>query len=198
MAYTIPLPASLLPNNQISFDSTSLPSGISDHLLSSLTNFTTNLLTFPCGRDMYSPIVTCEDCQAAYRRWLCAVSFVRCGEPSSPPPDGFPPPTGPGQRQILSALLPIPSPTSDTSANIRNSQMPALGADYLMLLPCWEICTAADRACPPFMQFRCPVPRFNARDSYGVGYIDGFNGDEVKGVTGVAQDQWGNIWCNGG
>ena len=55
-----------------------------------------------------------------------------------------------------------------------------------------------DRACPNFVGFRCPRVQFNAAASYGVGYIDGAEGDEGEGVTGSAQDRWGNIWCNKG
>ena len=210
MAYSVPLDPSLLQSGQTAFDSTSIPANVSDPLLVSLTNFTANLLTFPCGRDMYSPLVTCQDCQTAYRQWLCAVSFIRCGEPSPQRPDSFTTtspastatgigvwPTGPsGQQQVLSALVPVPAPTSSGSSNPRNTNLPALGTSYQMLLPCIETCNAAARACPPFLQFKCPVPRFNAGVSYGVGYVDGFDGVRGKGVTGVAQDRWGNVWCN--
>lgn len=209
VAYSVPIPASLLPSGQKAFDSDSLPSGISNPLLASLTNFTTMLSTFPCGRDMYSPLVTCQDCQIAYRRWLCAVSFVRCGESSPQRLDSFTAtpvastatgmgvrPTAAGQ-EVPSALLPVSAPTASGSPNTRNQNIPALNTDYLMLLPCLETCTAVDRACPPFLQFRCPLPKFNAGASYGVGYIDGFGGDKGGGVTGVAQDRWGNVWCNG-
>ncbi|KAK0447449.1 stretch-activated Ca2+-permeable channel component-domain-containing protein [Desarmillaria tabescens] len=52
-------------------------------LISSLTNFTITLTTFACGRDDYSPLVSCNDCQREYRRWLCTISFPRCGEANS-------------------------------------------------------------------------------------------------------------------
>lgn len=209
MAYSVPLNSSLLPNGQTTFDSTSIPVNVSDPLLISLTNFTANLLTFPCGRDMYSPLVTCQDCQAAYRRWLCSVSFIRCGEPSPQSPDslGTTPSAatvtdtgvrsaGSGQRQVPSALIPVLAPTSTGGSNPRNTNLPALGTSYQMLLPCLETCNAAARACPPFLQFKCPLPKFNTGLSYGVGYIDEFDGAQGKGVTGIAQDRWGNVWCN--
>lgn len=208
MAYSVPLNSSLLPNGQTTFDSTSIPANVSDPLLTSLTNFTANLLTFPCGRDMYSPLVTCQDCQAAYRRWLCAVSFIRCGEPSPQSPDSLVTPSaaavtgtglrsaGSGQRHVPSALIPVLAPTSTGGSNPRNTNLPALGTNYQMLLPCLETCNAAARACPSFLQFKCPLPKFNTGLSYGVGYIDESNGAQGKGVTGVAQDRWGNLWCN--
>ena len=70
-AYAMPLPQP--PTGSSSYDATNFPSDAAGQLVSYLTNFTTSLLTFPCGRDYYSPIVTCAECQEAYRTWLCAV-----------------------------------------------------------------------------------------------------------------------------
>lgn len=161
-----------------------------------MTNFTTTLLTFACGRDMYSPIQSCADCQNAYRKWLCSVSFTRCSEPSSGSTSNSsssPLASGDSAQQPLSALVPQP-----TNATTRNPNMPSLGNSYTALLPCLETCTAVDRACPNFLGFKCPVVRFNAASSYGVGFVDsGEDGVQGQGVTGSYQDQWGNIWCNG-
>lgn len=146
-----------------------------------MTNFTTTLLTFACGRDMYSPLQSCADCQNAYRKWLCSVSFTRCSEPSG------------GSAAPLSALVP-----QATDASPRNPNISAFGSSYLSLLPCLETCTAVDRACPHFIGFRCPVVRFNAATSYGIGFIDsGEVGVQGQGTVGAAQDMWGNVWCNG-
>lgn len=96
---------------------------------------------------------------------------------------------GPSQKQqqvVLSALLP--------QTTQRNQFLPAM--DYTLLLPCLETCTAVERACPPFLLFECPTRKFNAAASYGVGYVDGADGDEGEGVTGAAQDRWGNVWCH--
>jgi len=156
-----------------------------------MTNFTTTLLTFACGRDMYSPLQSCADCQAAYRKWLCSVYFTRCSEAS--PGSASSTQTTAIPQQPLSALVPQP-----TNASARNPNLPSLGSPYTTLLPCLETCTAVDRACPSFIGFKCPVVRFNAATSYGVGFIDsGRDGVQGQGSTGTAQDIWGNIWCNG-
>ena len=63
-----------------SYTSTNFPAQVADPLLSSLTNFTTSLSTFACGRDMYSPLVGCAECQRRYREWVCGVGVPRCGE----------------------------------------------------------------------------------------------------------------------
>jgi calcium channel MID1 len=195
ISYAVPLPQP--PNSFSSYDATTLPSSLTSPLIEYMTNFTTSLLTFACGRDMYSPLQSCADCQVAYRKWLCSVSFPRCSEPStgSDISSSSPPPTaasGTNQRPF-SALLP-----QSTDTPLRNPNMTVMETPYLALLPCLETCTAVDRACPNFLRFKCPVTRFNAAMSYGVGFTDsGEEGVEGQGSTGTAQDQWGNIWCNG-
>ncbi|KAI0275521.1 stretch-activated cation channel Mid1 [Russula aff. rugulosa BPL654] len=146
------------------------------------------LLVTACGRDFYSPLQTCADCQAAYRRWLCAVSLPRCGE--------FPQDQQQQQQQqqaVVPALSPQPSGTTPRNAVLGNS------TEYTALLPCIETCNAADRACPVFLGFRCPDAKVStAQQSYGIGFIDSADGDDRDGgVPGSAQDQWGNVYCNG-
>jgi calcium channel MID1 len=192
VSYAVPLPQP--PNTNSAYDATTLPGSLTSPLLEYMTNFTTTLLTFACGRDMYSPLQSCADCQNAYRKWLCSVSFTRCSEPSTglASTSTFPQATGTAQ-QPLSALVP-----QATDKHPRNPNLPALGSPYTSLLPCLETCTAVDRACPNFIGFKCPVVRFNASTSYGVGFIDsGEEGVQGAGSTGTHQDMWGNVWCNG-
>ncbi|KAF5376385.1 hypothetical protein D9757_008659 [Collybiopsis confluens] len=194
VTYAVPLPS---PQNSdiLMYDSTNIPSSISDTLASYFTNFTTTLTTQACGRDYYSPLQTCADCQRSYFRWLCSVSFPRCGEASPSSSSSTTP-------SIVSSTSDSPTPTSalqpqSTSSSPRNAAFPTLNTPYEVLLPCIETCQAADRACPNFLGFACPLARFNANESYGVGYIDGAEPDkEGLGVPGSAQDRWGNVWCN--
>lgn len=188
-AYAVPLPPPPAP--ALAYDASNLPDNLTTPLISYLANFTTSLLTAACGRDAYSPLQTCADCQAAYRRWLCTISLPRCGEfPQPPDPQQQPP----QPQQTLAvpppALAQQPSGTTPRNAALGN-------VSYTALLPCIETCNAADRACPIFLGFRCPLIKYTASNSYGVGYIDSADG-EVKdgGVPGVPQDQWGNVFCN--
>jgi calcium channel MID1 len=197
VSWAVPIAQPPFPN--LAHDASTLPSSISDPLLEYLTNFTTTLTTVACGRDIYSPRQTCADCQRAYRTWLCTVAFPRCSEEapasssSSPPPSSSTGAQG-GAQQPFSALAPV-----STAAPPRNALVPRFGAGYQQLLPCLETCNAADRACPSFLGFKCPVRRFGANESYGVGYIDNAEeGVEGGGMTGAAQDRWGNVWCNAG
>ncbi|KAF7760871.1 hypothetical protein Agabi119p4_10280 [Agaricus bisporus var. burnettii] len=200
-SYSIPLsPPSTSIGQFPIYDTTSLPRQLQDTFIRTLQNFTVALSTFACGRDFYSPVVGCEECQKEYRKWLCTVVFPRCTEPSPGNPDfvvwdsslnGVVNAQLPGSQTVVSALLPMPSSSTQT---------PFMNQAYMKLLPCIETCTSVDRACPPFLQFRCPNSMFNGAASYGFGYMDGggLDGRWGGGVVDSAQDGWGNVWCNAG
>jgi len=168
---------------QQTYTADDLPGEYTAMLLSSLGNFSITLSSFACGRDVYSPLKTCEDCFDAYRDWACAISFPRCGNAD------------------LSALPPSPWPSPALMARVngsRNNIFPPLQQSYMELLPCIETCTTVDRSCPYFLQFGCPLPGVTAEFSYGVGFIDdALNGRQDKGVPGVAEE-YGYAWCNVG
>ncbi|KAI0739466.1 stretch-activated Ca2+-permeable channel component-domain-containing protein [Daedaleopsis nitida] len=190
-SYAVPLAPPRSP--AVVHTASTIPPEIADNIISTITNFTTTLTTLACGRDFYSPLVTCADCQQAYRTWLCAVSFPRCGEV---PPNAVSGSSGSGGQ----AQIPLPALSSvQAGASMRNPALPAFGTSYQALLPCLETCNAADRACPTFLGFKCPLPKFTATNSYGVGFVDsGDEGSMGGGTTGVAQDVYGNVWCNAG
>lgn len=190
-AYAVPLPPPSDSGSTQDYTADNLPSTVVKELLSGFTNFTTMLTTMACGRDNYSPIVSCADCQAAYRTWLCAVSFPRCSEqPSSSSQTS----SGPTQSTPTPALI-----FREANEPARNLNFPNITSSYDELLPCLETCNAVDRACPVFLGFRCPTPNYRANVSYGVGFIDNGEEDIVGwGSTGTAQDQFGNVWCNPG
>ena len=190
-SYAVPLPPP--PSPAFGYNATTLPDNITSPLLQYMTNFTTMLSTFACGRDLYSPLQTCADCQTNYRTWLCSVSFPRCSEPAAGDNSTTPPSLGSNAQAPFSALQPQPSGSPS-----RNPNFPNATYDYSTLLPCLETCNAVDRACPYFLGIKCPTTKFNAAASYGVGFIDSGNDGEIgNGATGVAQDRWGNVWCTG-
>lgn len=192
ISYAAPLPPPRAPAT--AHTAGTLPSGVAENIISVLTNFTKTLTTLACGRDLYSPLVTCADCQHAYRTWLCTVSFPRCAEAS--PSQG-----AQDTQDAQGAQVPLQPALTNVKAGTtpRNPVLPAFSSDYQTLLPCLETCNAADRACPTFLGFKCPLPKFNAASSYGKGFIDsGDDGEVGGGSTGVAQDVYGNVWCNAG
>lgn len=176
VSWAVPLPQ---PQGSDLYDATNLASNISIPIQQYMTNFTTMLSTFACGRDIYSPLQSCAVCQDEYRKWLCAISFPRCGEATSSP--------------ISAALVP-----QNSSSTPRNPNFPQSQGSYNELLPCLETCHAVDRACPNFVGFQCPLKQYTASASYGLGYIDSTKNIAGEGSTGAAQDRYGNVWCNGG
>lgn len=199
VTYSIPLPAP--PQGATSYTDANLPEAVSGTVIASLSNFTSSLKTFACGRDMYSPLQTCTKCQDAYRKWVCSVVFPRCGEPI--PDESLQGSTSsslsaqfvadPNQEPLPQAAL-FPRAAN---ASARSPFLPALNASYSELLPCIETCNTVDRSCPPFLQWKCPVVNVNANQSYGIGFIDSWDGTrEAGGRPGVAQDEFGRIWCN--
>ncbi|KAF8530202.1 stretch-activated Ca2+-permeable channel component-domain-containing protein [Hysterangium stoloniferum] len=179
-AYAVPLPPPA--DGGTTYTASNLPPSITSPLISILSNFTTALLTFPCGRDSYSPLQTCQSCSIAYRTWACAVSLPRCGE--VPPALAVP---HANITQPRPAIITTPSRNNNINSTVRYSE----------LLPCLETCHAVDRACPPLFGWRCPQVGITAEGSYGVGFIDGADGGEGDGFPGVAQDRFGVSWCNG-
>nr|AVM41529.1 Mid [Ganoderma lucidum] len=197
ISYAVPLPPPRPPATVNTADT--IPPAVSETIIAYFSNFTTTLSTLACGRDHYSPLVSCADCQAAYRTWLCTVSFPRCTEASSnltSTSSSSAPVSGPsdGAQSPMAAIQSV-----QANAAPRNPALPAFASAYDALLPCLETCNAADRACPAFLGFKCPLPQFTAASSYGVGFVDsGESGQWGHGSTGVAQDVWGNVWCNAG
>lgn len=59
-SYAVPITAPKFP--AIAHTSNTLPGEVTEPLLQTLTNFSISLTTFPCGRDEYSPLVSCSDC----------------------------------------------------------------------------------------------------------------------------------------
>jgi len=178
VSYPIPLAP---PSPGSIYDFTNLPNSISSSILASLDNFSRTLLTFPCGRDLYSPLKTCADCFDAYQEWVCAISIPRCAEPS-----------------VQETSIQLPLITREEGSNPRSTGFPKFATSYNELLPCIETCSAVVRSCPPFLGWQCPSPKTNAAQSYGIGFIDSLDGlREHGGVTGLATDRWGNMWCNG-
>ncbi|KAL1701744.1 stretch-activated Ca2+-permeable channel component-domain-containing protein [Schizophyllum commune] len=133
VAYAVPLGA---PGDGAgSYTSTNFPAQVADPLLSSLTNFTTSLSTFACGRDMYSPLVGCAECQRRYREWVCGVGVPRCGEVggvvgadgSEGTASGVyePNPTATGVAADTLNQTPLSSKSSSSSSNSSNNNATA-------------------------------------------------------------------------
>ena len=154
------------------------PASTVELITSSLNAFSTSLLSQACGRDLFSHVSSCLDCYMAYRDWLCRMTMRQC------------------DSSITNTLAPIvPNTINRNESRVNTLQIPY---DYTELLPCLSTCNKADRVCPVFLQFRCPVRHVStALQSYAFLGKDRDIGDGSAETGWPALDQWGNRWCNG-
>ncbi|KAF5365989.1 hypothetical protein D9758_006652 [Tetrapyrgos nigripes] len=161
----------------------------SQTLIGYLRNFTQFLSTFACGRDYYSPLQTCSDCQGEYQTGFCTISFPRCGEVS--------PSASASSRSLQrwngdQMVLAVPALASQSKRDpSRNSNFPAVGSSYQLLLLWIETCSS-------FLGFGCPDVNYNANVSYAVGFLKYKSTKKRSGLTGTVQDRYGNVWRNSG
>lgn len=92
------------------------------------SNFQRALSVYNCKE--YSRIWTCDNCTAAYKRWLCAALFRRC-ENSTNPPD---------------------PPTCETNFSRTNDK----ALPDCVMKTCQDVCYDVVRKCPVHLEFRCP------------------------------------------
>lgn len=153
-------------------------------------NFEKALAQVQCETDStarYSLVKTCDDCRAAYKAWLCAVTIPRCEgfvESRTTPPGSFPvPESDPPHLQPRNVDKPFPDGTFLDQAIInahpgaanRTSRNPAIDSilnpgPYKEVLPCADLCNSLVRSCPAALGFACPRPgEVGFRASYAEG-----------------------------
>ena len=138
--------------------------------------FSLNLQQIPCEIDstgQYSLARNCNDCQNAYKSWLCSVMIPRCMDFSSTAP----------YLQERNLVQPFPNLTTIDPARISQVQnilylnsSRNLAIDttvqpgpYKELLPCDDLCYGIVQSCPAAMGFACPLPgQLGFNHSYGV------------------------------
>lgn len=108
----------------------------------------------------YSLARTCNDCEVAYKRWLCSVTIPRCTDFSSQNEWLIP--------RAMSQAFPngtfLPNEVKDAILPyMRNSRNPIIDEQirpgpYKEVLPCDDLCYNVVQSCPASMGFTCPVP----------------------------------------
>ncbi|KAF0719513.1 Aste57867_984 [Aphanomyces stellatus] len=86
------------------------------------------LLRFGCS-NAYS-LYNCADCREAYKYWVCAATFQKCGGPT----------------RNVTTLCVAPDPTADAPVN----------CDGLRPRMCVSLCEDVIRKCPYVLNFQCP------------------------------------------
>ena len=190
-----------VPANPVNFTVTNLTNFYDSGAQAAYGYFYLNLQQIPCEIDstgQYSLARNCNDCQNAYKSWLCSVMIPRCMDFSSTAP----------YLQERNLVQQFPNGTTLDPAIIsqvqnilylNSSRNPAIDSTvqpgpYKELLPCDDLCYGIVQSCPASMGFACPRPgHLGFNHSYGVrqagnltcnypGALYNMNGGSVRGV----------------
>jgi len=140
------------------------------------TNFSRSLQQIPCNTTssaQYSLAKNCDDCDEAYREWLCAVTIPRCEDYSNPA--SYLQPRAMNQSFTNATLA--AQTANDPGINISrvafaNSRNPMIDTDiqpgpYKEVLPCSDLCYSLVQSCPASLQFVCPLKHHGLNYTYG-------------------------------
>ena len=151
-----------VPYNPETADSFSALQSIYDENAKNVyTNFSKSLAQIACDTTasaQYSLAVGCQDCETAYKDWLCAVTIPRCDDFRKAPLPGqyLQPRADPsGERNV-----------SKHSRNVLIDQRIQPGP-YKELLPCQDLCYGLVRSCPATLGFSCPLEGHGLNVTYG-------------------------------
>lgn len=150
-----------------------------DYTSSLYTNFSKSLQQIPCNTSSsarYSLTRNCDDCDNAYKQWLCAVSIPRCEDWSNNA--SYLQPRAINQSFINTtygaqfANDPTLSENNKGAlymSSSRNAMIDSVIAPgpYKEVLPCQDLCYGLVQSCPAALQFSCP------HDGYGLNYTYG-------------------------
>ena len=156
--------------------------------------FNYSLQQIPCetSRDaQYSLAKNCDDCAAAYKEWLCAVSIPRCEDFSNPASflmkrnmgQPFQNGTSLPEAMLNEPFWPMPgAPTLDGSVAFSQTYGSSIATNssrnrmidsairpgpYKEVLPCEDLCYSLVQSCPSSLGFGCPFPGKGLNTSYG-------------------------------
>ncbi|KAL4974315.1 stretch-activated Ca2+-permeable channel component-domain-containing protein [Aspergillus desertorum] len=115
---------------------------------------------------IYSMAVGCDDCAAAYKSWLCAVTIPRCDDYSST--------SNRTAVMVRNAAQPFPNGTEITNQTLRDSPVTNRPRNsglidkeinpgpYKEVLPNISFCHDLVRSCPMSLGFSCPSGKYLA------------------------------------
>ncbi|KAL4817846.1 stretch-activated Ca2+-permeable channel component-domain-containing protein [Aspergillus spinulosporus] len=130
-------------------------------------NFNFSLQQIQCNTSnetIYSMAVSCDDCAAAYKSWLCAVTIPRCDDYSST--------SNRTAVMVRNAAQPFPNGTEITNQTLRDSPITNRPRNsglidkeinpgpYKEVLPNVSFCHNLVRSCPMSLGFSCPSGKY--------------------------------------
>ena len=167
------------PANPQTFNTTELLARQYDQYASSLyQNFMLSLSIIPCNTTssaQYSLARNCNDCAAAYKQWLCAVTIPRCEDISNSAP--YLQPRALNYSFINASYAEgidedLLSAGNRKRMAFNSSRNPMIDdviqpGPYKELLPCEDMCYNLTRSCPAALGFSCPIEGHGLNYSYG-------------------------------
>ena len=134
--------------------------------------FNYSLQQIPCNTTataQYSLARTCDDCAAAYKQWLCAVTMPRCEDYSNP--SAWLMPRNTKQKSINGSTIEVDQSLLTTMAS-NSSRNSIIDTDiqpgpYKEVLPCKNLCYDLVQSCPATFGFGCPLEGRGLNVSYG-------------------------------
>lgn len=197
-----------VPSNPYLFPDLSTLANLYDGNASSLyKNFSYSLQQIACNTTataQYSLVKTCDDCAAAYKTWLCAVTIPRCTDYSPAPIEQADP-------SVYSFLMPrnvaqAPLPESGVAPVTNSSLLDWLATNssrnndtiagiiqpgpYRELLPCEDLCYNLVRSCPAALGFGCPSKGKGLEAGYGTPG-NAADGSPMCSIPGAVYNQSG-------
>lgn len=160
----------------------------------------------------YSLAVTCDDCTAAYRDWLCAVMAPRCEDFTSTKsylqPRAISQPFPQNSSMGSPSQDPLFGPPYTLQTAFNSSRNPLIDQNivpgpYKELLPCGDLCYRLVQTCPAVLGFACPYDSQGYNRSYGYPVMDGMQPQcnfpgKVFGVSPAATLRPSKILLGGG
>lgn len=165
-----------VPGNDRRFNNTGLGKAYDDYARKMYANFEKVMMQIPCDAprtSLYSLARTCDDCKAAYKKWLCTVIMPRC-EDFAASSNRFALARNVGQAfpngtklapDVRLSLEQKPASNSSRNKFIDQEVQPG---PYKEVLPCEDLCYEVVQSCPARIGFKCPRPEFPGFEtSYG-------------------------------
>ncbi|ORY87843.1 stretch-activated cation channel Mid1, partial [Protomyces lactucae-debilis] len=137
-----------VPSNSTLYNPVALGTYYDNRALAYFQNFSNTMQQYACNVSddaKYSLVSTCDDCKAAYKDWLCAVTIPRCADTTNP-------------ASFLTLRNQSRSPLLDRDLH------PGV---YKEVLPCGDLPRNVARTCPAFIQFWLPSNKTVFDATYG-------------------------------
>lgn len=152
-------------------------------------NFNFSLQQIPCNTTssaQYSLARNCDDCDKAYKEWLCAVTIPRCEDYSNPASYLQP-------RAVIQSFANATlaaQAANDPAFQAQNRSRVAFNSSrnlmidsdiqpgpYKEVLPCLDLCYNLVQSCPASLQFGCPL------ENHGLNYTYGTEDRSTRDIT---------------